>query len=1102
MMTLPSSRHVACLLVSAFFALVTSVGMSATSVAAPKILKAYVSGTNLIVTASVPRGWQSVTLESRASPGQGAWVPRAVVRSKVLAPLVAFRVSATLKGQSLRVSGEPRTSAPLTFFNGKRAFSSQRSSFWHSDLGAGSAYQLAADGNPQVGAQLPDMQTTATRSVEESDIWKISGDTLYFFNQYRGLQVISISDPDAPVIRGTLNLPAVGEQMYVLDSRHVALLARSGSSYDQSQVTVVDVSEDEPRLLVTLPMEGSVLESRLVGTALYVAVQSYSEVAVGDSSEWQWGTSIRSFDLADPSAPVTRSSLWFPGQGNAVTATDRFLFVATQDYNMAQNVTVVQVIDISAADGTMREMAGIATAGWVTDKFRMNVEGDVFAVISEMYDTSVTNSANPSGAWLTELETFSLADAANPAPLGHLDLAPGERLFATRFDGNRAYAVTYQVVDPLWIIDLSDPSQPRVAGQVEVPGWTSYIHPMGGRLVSIGEDAGHVAVSLFDVSDPAHSSLLARVPLGDGYSWSEACWNEKALSVFADDGLILVPYEGFDSDGYASRVQLIDLTDTSLTARGVFEHRCQPRRTALHRGRVLSISGKELLSVNVSDRDHPQIKATTELSWAVNHVFAQGDYLLQLETPSVWSAGEHAVVRIAAKAQPDNIVNRIDLGTMPVVGNCVRDGRLYVLQSPGSGDGGGVVVMADGMSQSDVTTNLLLTVLDLSALPDIHVMGQTEAAADEGVTGQFEAVWPKAGLLVWVSSTSSYWMNPLLADGLSSTVGANPATAPASGGTTASGGGSTAGETAGGASGETSGGTSRPPRPATASASAKGVSCVAFWPWWNVGGVRLLAFKTDDPTAPAFVSQYRFNRSMGWGFSTPFVAQGKIYFSYEQSENAKAYGPLGGPVYDWRMQSFLDVVDYSDPAVPTERPAVCIPGQLAGVSPDGAMLYLQGSAMSRSGVPVESVESLYACAYDGVSAYLVSSLALPAAWPHPVRVDSIGRIFLGRASADELTAPRLEAWSLSASGVFVQKASATLERPASAIACFDDLLAVQDTNGGLALFDAEDPAILRPCGTSDPAAGVWFDLTRASGSLEGGVWIPLDDFWLAGVPVD
>ena len=427
-MKMHSTRFFSHWVMTGIFAFVSIAGLCADTAPAPKIVKVSVSGKSLIVTASVPKGWQSVTLESRALPGQGAWVPRATQRSKALASKVIFRVPVALKGHSLRVSGESQTSYPLTFFSGKHAFANQRSSLWHSDLGSGTPYRLAADGNMQVGAEVP-VTPTVTRSVAESDIWKINGDTLFFFNQYRGLQVIDISDPDAPVIRGALDLPAAGDQMYVLDARHVALLARSGSGYDQSQVTVVDVSGGTPRTVATLPMEGSVLESRLVGTALYVAVQSYREVAVSDVSEWQWGSAVCSFDLSDPSAPVTRSPLWFQGQGNAVTATDRFLFVATQDYT-AETGPVVRVVDISAADGTMREMAAIATAGAVNDKFKMNLSGNVFSVISERYDASVTDSANPYGTWLTALETFSLADAANPAALGRLELGSGERLFA------------------------------------------------------------------------------------------------------------------------------------------------------------------------------------------------------------------------------------------------------------------------------------------------------------------------------------------------------------------------------------------------------------------------------------------------------------------------------------------------------------------------------------------------------------------------------------------------------------------------------------------------------------------------------------------------
>lgn len=68
--------------------------------------------------------------------------------------------------------------------------------------------------------------TTTPRAVTESDIWKIRGNTLYFFNQLRGLQIIDITNPDAPARVATLPLPAVGEEMYILDDTHVLLLAQ------------------------------------------------------------------------------------------------------------------------------------------------------------------------------------------------------------------------------------------------------------------------------------------------------------------------------------------------------------------------------------------------------------------------------------------------------------------------------------------------------------------------------------------------------------------------------------------------------------------------------------------------------------------------------------------------------------------------------------------------------------------------------------------------------------------------------------------------------------------------------------------------------------
>src|SRR5262249_858281 len=161
----------------------------------------------------------------------------------------------------------------------------------------------------------------------------------------------------------------------------------------------------------------------------------------------------------------------------------------------------------------------------------------------------------------------------------------GERLFATRFDEQLAYVVTFQRIDPLFVINLADPEHPRIVGEVQVPGWSTYIHPLGDRLLTMGvENAGgwHGAVSLFAVHYPVPPGLLRRVPVGDNYSWSEANTDEKAFTVLPEIGLLLVPYQGYSTNGYSTRVQLIDLLATNLVARGAIDHQMQPRRATVH----------------------------------------------------------------------------------------------------------------------------------------------------------------------------------------------------------------------------------------------------------------------------------------------------------------------------------------------------------------------------------------------------------------------------------------------------------------------------------------------------------------------------------------
>jgi len=1028
----------------------------------------------VVVSVAVPAGVKKVTLEARARLGAGTWAPRAVERTDGSGKPVTFRLARSEKLEMLRVRGDAQEALPSSFYAGTNTFNGQASA-------SGPLAEGPVFAGPEAGDNGAGAPKEQTREVVESDIWKIRGDTLYFFNQYRGLQVIDLGQPDAPVLRGTLALAAAGEQMYVLDDQHALLLARNGCGWAPvggSQALVVEVS-GQPRVVASVPIPGEVQESRLVGTALYVASQVYRQVKIpakpdGNQpvEQWEWGSVVSSFDLANPAAPVARDTLWYPGWGNVIMATDRFLFVANQGADNNWWQSDIQVVDISAPEGAMRPASTIRPAGRVADKFKMNLSGDVFTVVAESWGQTPGSATGR----VSMLETFSLADPAAPQKLGQLEVGHGEGLYATRFDGDRVYIVTFLRIDPLWVVDLKDPAKPKLTGELQVPGWSTYIHPLGDRLVAIGIDNSNswkVAVSLFDVRDPAAPGLLAKVPLGESSSWSEANSDEKALTVLPEAGLILVPYGSWGTNGWASRVQLIDLGADTLAARGVIEHTFQPRRATVHGERIVSISGRELLMVNATDRDHPAVTADLELSWAVNRLALTGDYLIEESDGGDWYQPGKPVLRVTLAAAPDEVLSRLELAeSPPVLGASVRDGRLYVVQGVAGGYWVWGPVAGEGTTPTTNAPTLFLSVFDLGNLPELRLVGQAAVATDPlGWSTELKPLWPKPGLLVWSGNWGWrwWWWNVVGFDS------AMPV-----GGKVADG---------------------------------------VFWPGWGGGGNgRLFAFDVSQPATPKFMAETVLTSTNGWwSFSDPFVADGLVYLSHQASEYIEGVtlpgqtnttptvvkNPDGTlvtnvpPVGIWVTKYYLDVADYADPATPTVRRPVNIPGTLMGLSQNGALLYTTGPHWDAEG-NTDWTQYLDACAYDGVQAALVTSLKLPATWPHPLLIYN-GAVLLGRTDETGATGS-LETWRLADTGQFLQAGTVKLSAPAQYLAAFGSLLAVQ-LSQEINLFDAGTPEALRFLGSGTMSGCYWPSLSGGDGDVTKGLWLPLADYGVLAIPI-
>ncbi len=182
------------------------------------------------------------------------------------------------------------------------------------------------------------------------------------------------------------------------------------------------------------------------------------------------------------------------------------------------------------------------------------------------------------------------------------NIAPDESIYAARFMGNRAYLVTFKSIDPLFVIDLSDPASPKILGQLKIPGFSDYLHPYDethiigvGKEVNESVDAdkvhspnavyytavGGVKLSLFDVSDVSNPKEIAKVAIGDRGTDSEALRDHKAFLFNRDKGLLVIPimlyqkslepffYGGYEWQGaYVFNVSL----DNGFAFRGRITH--------------------------------------------------------------------------------------------------------------------------------------------------------------------------------------------------------------------------------------------------------------------------------------------------------------------------------------------------------------------------------------------------------------------------------------------------------------------------------------------------------------------------------------------------
>jgi len=204
-------------------------------------------------------------------------------------------------------------------------------------------------------------------------------------------------------------------------------------------------------------------------------------------------------------------------------------------------VTALHTFDISDPAG-LHHVASGKVPGTVLNQFSMSEYEGILRVATTR-GTPWGNQTDSLVTTLAEGEDGRLQQLGQVAGLGR-----GERIFAVRFLGDVGYVVTFRQVDPLYALDLSDPTDPSVRGELKIPGYSAYLHPMDAdHLIGIGQDATDegrtlgTQVQLFDVSDLSEPQRIDHVTITDGHSNAE--WDHHAFLYWAPTGMTLLPIE-------------------------------------------------------------------------------------------------------------------------------------------------------------------------------------------------------------------------------------------------------------------------------------------------------------------------------------------------------------------------------------------------------------------------------------------------------------------------------------------------------------------------------------------------------------------------------
>jgi len=403
--------------------------------------------------------------------------------------------------------------------------------------------------------------------VDEADIVKVDGEYIHVISGQKVIIVKAYPAEEASIL-SKITVNGTLKQLFINEERLVVFYESGSYNEAKTCINIYDISDRaKPTIRSEIAVDGQYFSSRMIGDYVYVVIRKAAwlvdgEVALPkiyseDGCRIVPATDIYYSNIADCGYIFTtivtvnifedtqkpKDETILSGWTTCIYVSLENIYLAIGDYDK----TVLHRIHIE--NGEIFTAADGEVTGYVLNQFSMDEYEGYFRIATTSQMTSF-----PEKSPILHLQNNVYILNMDLNIVGKLEnIAPGEKIYSARFMGDTFYLVTFRKTDPLFVINLSDPYSPRIIGELEITGYSDYLHVydenhvIGVGKETVGADEGDfswyqgVKISLFDVTDVTAPIELAKYEIGNRGTDSPVLSDHKAFLFDKEKNLLVLP---------------------------------------------------------------------------------------------------------------------------------------------------------------------------------------------------------------------------------------------------------------------------------------------------------------------------------------------------------------------------------------------------------------------------------------------------------------------------------------------------------------------------------------------------------------------------------